>query len=270
LFFGFRLQTAHSDFCTVPVNQPPSNTFRFTVLVFCALLVFAHLAKPSYAGAPPHLTFDRDRFDFGKVEEGIEVSHKFLLKNSGGRNLTIYDVSSTCGCTIPKLSKKVLKPGESTTLLIVIDTAMKQNAVTKKVLVTSNDPQHRVATISLVLDVRDPHIGMSNETAAKIFSNERCAACHVAQGVGLFGEQLYRADCAMCHGVKARGAVGPQLIGPYQDAAFKANMRNVMEYGSKTHRSMPGFLAEAGGPLDKTQIDSLVKYLSKLSQTGPK
>ncbi len=218
----------------------------------------------------PPTSHSRFHFDFGKVEEGVEVSHKFVVKNSGGRNLTIYDVYSTCGCTIPKLTKSVLKPGESTALKIVIDTAMKQNAVTKKVFVSSNDPQHRIVTLLLSLDVRDPHIGMTNETAAKIFTNERCAACHVAQGVGLFGEQLYRADCAMCHGVKARGAVGPELIGPYQNATFTAKMRAVMEYGSKTHRSMPGFLAEAGGPLDKTQIDSLVKYLAKLSQTGPR
>jgi hypothetical protein len=247
-----------------------SNALLSSALIICAILACSNSPKPAYASTPPHLTFNLDHFDFGKVEEGIEVSHSFVLKNTGGTNLTIFDVYSTCGCTIPKLTKNVLKPGESTTLKIVIDTAMKQDAVTKKVFVSSNDPQHRVSTLLLKLDVRDPHIGMSNETAAKIFTNERCAACHVAQGVGLFGEELYRADCAMCHGIKARGAVGPELIGPYQDPAFKARMRAVLENGSKSHRSMPGFLAESGGPLDKTQIDSLLKYLARLSQTPSK
>jgi cytochrome c5 len=234
------------------------------------LFAFVRGPKAAIASSPAHLSFDIDHFDFGKVDEGVEVKHTFTVKNSGGRVLTIYDVYTTCGCTIPKLTKKILKPGESTSLQIVIDTAMKQNAVTKKVFVSSNDPQHRVSVLSLALDVRDPHIGMSNETAAKIFTNERCAVCHVAQGVGLFGEELYRADCAMCHGVKARGAVGPGLIGPYDSAAYATRMRSVLTYGSKIHRSMPGFLAEAGGPLDKSQIDSIVKYLAKLSRTSQK
>jgi cytochrome c553 len=237
------------------------------LLTFLRFLTIVLLtAEPALPATPPNITFDHDSFNFGKVEEGIEVKHNFVVKNAGGRPLTIYDVYSTCGCTIPKLTKYTLKPGESTTLQIVIDTAMKQNAVTKKVFVSSNDPQHRIASLALTLDVQDPHIGMSNETAAKIFTNERCAACHVAQGVGLFGEELYRADCAMCHGVKARGAVGPGLIGPYKDAVFSERMRSIISYGSKTHRSMPGFLAEVGGPLDRTQIDSIMKYLSKLSR----
>jgi cytochrome c5 len=250
--------------------------FPFIRAVSLAALIvsvaLAALLAPRWACAktPAHLTFDSNRFEFGKVEEGVQINHTFTVKNTGGSTLRIFDVSATCGCTIPKLSKKTLLPGESTKLRIVIDTAMKQDAVTKKVLVTSNDPAHRVSTLWLRLDVKDPHIGMSNETAAKIFSNERCAACHVAQGVGLFGRELYRADCAMCHGVKAAGAVGPPLLGPYETTAYSDKMRAVLSNGSKTHRSMPGFLAEAGGPLDKSQIDSILKYLSELSHGKPK
>jgi hypothetical protein len=232
----------------------------------CFLTFHLLIAKPAVSSSPPTITLDRNSFNFGKVEEGIEVKHNFVVKNTGGRPLRIYDAYSTCGCTIPKLTRYLLKPGESTTLQIVVDTAMKQNAVTKEVFISSNDPQRRIASLSLTLDVQDPHVGMSKETAAKIFTNERCATCHVAQGVGLFGEELYRADCAMCHGVKARGAVGPGLVGPYKDAAFTQRVRSIISYGSKTHRSMPGFLAEAGGPLDRAQIDSIIKYLSKLSR----
>jgi len=245
---------------------PFNRAVSLAALIISGALLALLLPKLALAKAPAHLTFDSDYFDFGKVEEGVEINHTFTLKNTGDSMLRIFDVSSTCGCTIPRLTKKILRPGESTRLRIVIDTAMKQDAVIKKVLVTSNDPAHRVSTLSLRLDVKDPHTGMTGETAAKIFSNERCAACHVAQGVGLFGRELYRADCAMCHGVKAAGAAGPPLLGPYQSSAYSTKMRMVLSYGSKTQRSMPGFLAQAGGPLDKTQIDSILKYLADLSE----
>jgi len=218
------------------------------------------------AKSPPHLSFNADHYDFGKVDEGVQLKHSFTIKNTGGSSLTIHNAYSTCGCTVPKLEKHLLKPGESTSLQVIIDTAMKQNVVTKTVFVNSNDPRHHRSTLYLTLDVRDPHIGMSTEAKAKIFSDERCAACHVAQGVGLYGEELYRADCAMCHGIKARGAVGPTLLGPYDNLTFAQQMKRIISFGSKTHRSMPGFLGEAGGPLDQEQVDSLVVYLSKLSK----
>jgi mono/diheme cytochrome c family protein len=236
--------------------------------LFCILILAWILAPLTLAKNSPSLSLQPDHYDFGEVDEGVEIEHTFQVKNVGTKALIIRSVDSTCGCTVPKISKKSLQPGESTSLRVIVDTAMKQNKITKTVTISSNDRQHPVTELQLAMNVRDPHKGLTKETAAKIFTNARCAACHVAQGVGLYGEELYEADCAMCHGFRGGGAVGPRLLGAYEEQAFSDHMKKVISLGSPTSRSMPGFLADAGGPLDQKQIDSIVEYLAKLSKPG--
>ncbi|HEY9720278.1 MAG TPA: DUF1573 domain-containing protein [Trichormus sp.] len=224
------------------------------------------IAQVSTGKPAPHIVLDSDRFDFGTIDEGVEVKHTFQVRNAGTALLRLFSAYSSCGCTIAKIEKKQLEPGESTNISVSVDTAMKQNKVTKTVSVCSNDGTTPVVTLFLSMNVKDPHTGMKEQDGAKIFTDQRCASCHVDRGFGLFGSNLYNADCAMCHGPKAEGAVGPALFGPYDDAKFAAHMKDVLEHGSKVHRSMPGFLAESGGPLAQEQVDSIIKYLHRLSK----
>ena len=204
------------------------------------------------------------KFDFGLVKEGTELKHSFIVKNNGSATLTVYEAYSSCGCTTSKLAKEILEPGESTALDVSIDTSMKQDQVTKSVFVSSNDPARPVLPVDLSMNVENLHKGMNDLNGTKIFTDQHCASCHVDQGVGLYGGALFAADCAMCHGGSAKGAVGPSLIGPYENKVFAAHIKDVISHGSKVHRSMPGFLSEAGGPLTSKQVESLVKYLSAL------
>ncbi len=261
------------------LNRLSSNLKNLTVAaIWCAVVCWAGsstLAQQS-AGKPaqevltgkplPHIVLDNISFDFGTVDEGVDLKHTFRVTNSGTGLLKLFSAYSSCGCTIAKIEKKQLEPGESTNIAISVDTAMKQNKVTKTVSVCSNDAKTPVVTIFLSMNVKDPHIGMKEQDGAKIFTDQHCASCHVAVGVGLFGRNLYNADCAMCHGPKAEGAVGPALFGPWDDPKFADRMTEILEHGSKVHRSMPGFAAEAGGPLAQEQIDSIVKYLHRLSK----
>ncbi len=236
-------------------------------LIFSLFAFFCSISKADNLKFQlPKIATDKDKYDFGKVEEGVELKHTFKVSNVGSKTLQIWHATSTCGCTIPKLAKQQLAPGESTDLLVIVDTTMKQGKITKKVSLTSNDATHNPIDFYLSMNVQNPHIGLSDEARAKIFTSDRCSSCHVSKGIGAYGKDLYEADCAMCHGKKAQGVVGPALIGPYEYALYKNNITQVTCYGSKSHRSMPGFLAEAGGPLSKAQIDSIVKYLADLSK----
>lgn len=234
------------------------------ILLCCVCSVFGQNKAASASG--PSISLDAESHNFGLVEEGVELKHTFKISNVGSAVLQLHDPYSSCGCTVPTLTKHRLKPGEQTDLVVVVDTAMKQNKVIKTVYLSSNDPRRATVPIYLSMNVKDPHIGMTGDVGIKIFNDQRCAGCHVAKGIGVYGNELYQADCAMCHGKKAQGAVGPELIGPYDNEVFKNNVEQVISYGSKTHRSMPGFLAQAGGPLSKEQIDSIMKYLSALSK----
>lgn len=210
------------------------------------------------------LSVEPRAFDFGKVEAGSMLSHKFVVKNLTGEVLHLR-ASTSCGCTAPTLEKTRLAPAESTTLSVSIDTAMKQDSVSKTVTIHSDDSRESRTELKMTMLVTDPHASMSAEGGAKIFTDQHCANCHVARGEGKFGRELYNADCAMCHGPKAEGAVGPALFGPYRKKEYAQFMKNIVENGSATHRSMPGFLDANGGPLTPNQVQSILDYLAALS-----
>lgn len=214
----------------------------------------------------PRIAFDQEEFDFGPVAEGIELKHVFKITNTGTETLQITKAASTCGCTIAKLPKSTLNPGASTRLTVELDTSMKQGEVTKTVDVDSDDPDRPKVILAMHMDVENRHKSLSEHSKAKFLTDEKCINCHVAQGVGLFGEELYKADCGMCHGEDAQGKVGPSLIRDYKDPAVRNYVLEVTAHGSKRHASMPGFLEDSGGPLAKVQIDSIIEYLATLKE----
>ena len=236
----------------------------------CTLVLFTLSSACADQSGQPNIQFDAQVFDFGTVDEGARINHTFKVSNKGNGTLKIIDAYASCGCTTPKFAKKVLEPGEGTDLFVTIDTSMKQNAVTKTLNVSSNDPKRPIVEIALKMFVRNQHKGLTEGAKAKILTDENCASCHVARGVGAVGINLYNADCAMCHGPKAEGESGPTLIGPYDDAAFYNHMKNVLTSGSKKTNAMPGFGGDAGGPLAQKQIDSLLTYLKDLSDKRKK
>lgn len=213
----------------------------------------------------PEISLPEKEFDLGKIDEGVQVRHVFKIKNIGKRSLYINKTESTCGCTVPTLKKKSIEPGETVDLDVLMDTSMKQGSVSKQITIHSNDPLHRKAIIFLKAQVRSPHADLGNgeQRVAKIFMG-RCAACHVEKGKGKIGEDLYIADCSMCHGFRAKGVPGvaPALIPlDYHNKQISDGLKEIVCRGSKTHRSMPGYLKSAGGPLSEAEIDSLLEYL---------
>ncbi|MFO0939384.1 MAG: DUF1573 domain-containing protein [Pirellulales bacterium] len=52
-------------------------------------------------------------FKFGTMKHGTSMSHEFPIKNVGTAPLIVKNTGSTCKCTVGKLNKEVLMPGES-------------------------------------------------------------------------------------------------------------------------------------------------------------
>lgn len=245
------------------------------VLTFLAFFV-TFVANPGFAQdiSAPKIDFPEKDFDLGKVEEGVELRHTFKISNLGSKLLLIKSAFSTCGCTVPHLKKKEIKPGETVDLEVMMDTSMKQGKVDKQIEIHSNDPTNPVATLHIKADVKGAHADLGEDKTAKIFSG-RCAACHVQKGIGKSGEELFFADCAMCHGFRGGGipGVAPPLVpADYHNQEFSDYRKRIVSFGSKTHRSMPGYLDRAGGPLTEKEIDSLIDYLRRKSdlETGKK
>ncbi|MEQ8582314.1 MAG: DUF1573 domain-containing protein [Marinoscillum sp.] len=101
----------------------------------------------------PKLTFDKTQHDFGNVNEGTTVVTDFNITNNGKEDLEIRSVKPNCGCTVAKLKKKSISPGETMTFEVSFDTSGRQGRQYKTVTVFSNDPSAPSQMISIKADV---------------------------------------------------------------------------------------------------------------------
>jgi hypothetical protein len=86
------------------------------------------------------LEYIEDFFDFGSIVQGEVVTHTFRFRNSGNDVLVIKDLIPDCGCTRPKIDKKVFKPGEEGSVEVIFDSKGWQGSQYKSVAIRSNSP----------------------------------------------------------------------------------------------------------------------------------
>ncbi|MEZ6126345.1 MAG: DUF1573 domain-containing protein [Planctomycetaceae bacterium] len=72
----------------------------------------------SKSGPWPKVTVEETHFEFGDMAVGTEREHTFVLRNDGEADLELVAGQPTCKCTAFELSKKTVKPGESSELLV--------------------------------------------------------------------------------------------------------------------------------------------------------
>ncbi|NRA12510.1 MAG: DUF1573 domain-containing protein [Crocinitomicaceae bacterium] len=85
------------------------------------------------------LKFDKMVHDFGTVKPDTDNFVQVTVTNTGNRPLIISDVSSTCGCTMPKKPEAPIAPGQTDIIEVKFHSKPGQlGEVSKTVSVTSN------------------------------------------------------------------------------------------------------------------------------------
>ncbi|MBZ0171553.1 MAG: DUF1573 domain-containing protein, partial [Phycisphaerales bacterium] len=138
----------------------------------------AQLPPPPPETATPVGTLGEIRFeslmhDFGDIWDHEKVTHKFEFSNVGAETLTVTDVRSSCGCTVPELTKKVYAPGESGEVTVIFNPANRSDKQHKVITVTTNSkttPTARLTITSNVTKVLEIEPPISN--MGRIFKNE--------------------------------------------------------------------------------------------------
>ena len=67
--------------------------------------------------------------DIGQVKQGTSTDVKYSLNNTSSKPLKIVEVSTTCGCTTTKLSRRELEPGESASLVLTYNSGTSRGSV---------------------------------------------------------------------------------------------------------------------------------------------
>jgi len=86
----------------------------------------------------PVMTFAQTEHDFGTINEGDVVEHKFTFTNTGNKPLVIVSAKGSCGCTVPEWPKEPIAPGEGGEMLVKFNSNGKPNLQNKQVTITAN------------------------------------------------------------------------------------------------------------------------------------
>ncbi len=97
----------------------------------------------------PKLTIDNAVHDFGGITSGDVVTTTFKLTNTGKTDLNIRKTKASCGCTVPKLATRDLKPGESVDLSVTFNSAGRKGNQIKTVTIYSNDPAKPIQKVTI-------------------------------------------------------------------------------------------------------------------------
>ncbi|NRB60896.1 MAG: DUF1573 domain-containing protein [Winogradskyella sp.] len=83
------------------------------------------------------IKFETEIINYGTVEQYSDGTKVFTFINEGDAPLTITNVKTSCGCTVPSYSKTPILPGETGGINIKYDTKRLGN-FTKTITVMSN------------------------------------------------------------------------------------------------------------------------------------
>jgi len=118
----------------------------------------------------PKLVFAKTVHDFGEIGLGTRNVCDFKFKNAGTAVLNVEpNIDSSCGCTVPKLTKTEYAPGEEGEINVTFSAGSTAATVKKYMTVHSNDPTHPTEQLAIVAKIA-PRVSFE-PTRLKLFTN---------------------------------------------------------------------------------------------------
>lgn len=103
------------------------------IFILCCCI----LAACTGINTKPVITIAKSRIALSTVRFDSTYKIQYVIVNSGKSILKIDTASSSCDCTVPKIAKKAINPGDSTTLIVQFNPVDTGN-FDKKVVIKSN------------------------------------------------------------------------------------------------------------------------------------
>ncbi|TCZ72928.1 DUF1573 domain-containing protein [Flaviaesturariibacter aridisoli] len=104
------------------------------LLLAAALIVGGFAANAQDVKVDQVVKVSTEKYDFGKIKQGVPVNTAFEIKNISDKPVVIESATGSCGCTTPTVPKEPIAPG-ATAKLPVNYNAAAMGAFTKTVTV---------------------------------------------------------------------------------------------------------------------------------------
>jgi hypothetical protein len=79
---------------------------KILLSLFVLAIAFTTNAQNAVKRADEVIKFAEVRYNFGKIKQGVPVTHDFQFSNIGNEPLIIETASASCGCTTPTWPKQ--------------------------------------------------------------------------------------------------------------------------------------------------------------------
>ncbi len=111
---------------------------RISLLAMLGLILFgaSELCAQDWAKA----MFDHLSHDFGIVLRGQKVEHRFRFKNLYVEDVRVESITSSCGCTVPQVTKSLLKTNEEGEVVATVNTLQFQGQKEATIRVRFSEP----------------------------------------------------------------------------------------------------------------------------------
>ena len=268
-------------------NMKPINAFLISLLAwalpFCNAIAagvkFLEKGEKKEPSIEKVFMWDSLGKRYQSKPDELDIAFEFHFQNHTTKEIRITQAFSSCGCTVATLPKKpwIIKPGEKGSIPITMDVRGKVGIIEKdSTIVTSSGTVVLTTKVAIGADTsttggasrrersaeeRAANLKLAAQNRQAVFQNN-CVECHVKPTVGKRGRQLYATACGICHDAKNRAPFVTELraIAKGKDRAYWDQWIR----DSKPGTLMPAFGKKHGGPLDESQIKSLVVYLTRI------
>ena len=99
------------------------NIFLLIVGIVLSTQVFAQQENVGDENPnAPKFAFETTVLDYGNIKKGSDGERILNFTNAGKEPLIIYNVRSSCGCTVPEYPKTLIGPGEESQIKVKYNT----------------------------------------------------------------------------------------------------------------------------------------------------
>ena len=109
--------------------------------------------NPQAIAELPNPPQQQNLWDFGQVKEGLILKHDFILKNDSQKALKITGTHTSCGCTVSKVEKNILLPGEETLIGVKFNSVGYSGPIEQYVYVNTDDAQNPILKFTVKAQV---------------------------------------------------------------------------------------------------------------------
>lgn len=129
----------------------PKRLFVVSIIIFCC---FCHIGIAEQQNdVSSAISFQKTDHDFGKIGTGTKQTYQFEFENTGSDILKIGKVKSTCGCTVPTLSKTEYLPNEEGSIEVTYSAPGTPSEIIKSIYVSTNDPNNSNVQLTIKASV---------------------------------------------------------------------------------------------------------------------